>query len=55
MRKIKFDSDQKFGNTLFDGVPGWCTFQIFYEGLAGSEDFACATFPTTPLDFQGKV
>ena len=26
-----------------------------FEGMAGSEDFACATLPTTPLDFQGKV
>ena len=26
-----------------------------FEGVAGSEDFACATLPTTPLDFQGKV
>ena len=36
-----------------------CTFQIFLfggeGGGAGSEDFACATLPTTPLDFQGKV
>ena len=24
-------------------------------GVAGSEDFACATLPTTPLDFQGKI
>ena len=23
--------------------------------VAGSEDFACATLPTTPLDFQGKI
>ena len=26
-----------------------------FGGVAGSEDFACATFPTTPLDFQGKI
>ena len=26
-----------------------------FEGVAGSEDFACATLPTTPLDFQAKV
>ena len=26
-----------------------------FEGVAGSEDFACATLPTTPLDFQGKI
>ena len=26
-----------------------------FGGLAGSEDFACATLPTTPLDFQGKI
>ena len=26
-----------------------------FEGVAGSEDFACATLPTTPFDFQGKV
>ena len=24
-------------------------------GVAGSEDFVCATLPTTPLDFQGKI
>ena len=24
-------------------------------GVAGLEDFICATLPTTPLDFQGKV
>ena len=23
--------------------------------MAGSEDLACATLPTTPLNFQGKV
>ena len=23
--------------------------------VAGSEDFACATLPTTPIDFQGKI
>ena len=27
----------------------------FEGGVAGSEDFACATLPTTPLDFQGKI
>ena len=26
-----------------------------FGGVAGSEDFACAILPTTPLDFQGKV
>ena len=26
-----------------------------FWGVTGSEDFACATLPTTPLDFQGKV
>ena len=26
-----------------------------FDGVAGSEDFACATLPITPLDFQGKV
>ena len=26
-----------------------------FGGVAGSEDFACATLPTTPLDFQGKI
>ena len=26
-----------------------------FGGLAGSEDFACATLPTTPLDFQDKI
>ena len=26
-----------------------------FEGVAGLEDFACATLPTTPFDFQGKV
>ena len=26
-----------------------------FEGVAGSEDFACATLPTTPLDFQSKI
>ena len=26
-----------------------------FEGVAGSEDFACATLPTTPIDFQAKV
>ena len=31
-----------------------CTFQIL-GGVAGSEDFACATLPTTPFDFQGKI
>ena len=23
-------------------------FKLFFGGVAGSEDFACATFPTTP-------
>ena len=27
----------------------------FFGGVAGSEDVACATLPTTPLDFQGKI
>ena len=31
-----------------------CTFQIL-GGVAGSEDFPCATLPTTPLDFQAKI
>ena len=26
-----------------------------FSGVAGSEDFAFATLPTTPLDFQGKI
>ena len=26
-----------------------------FEGVTGSEDFACATLHTTPLDFQAKV
>ena len=26
-----------------------------FWGVAGSEDFACATLPTTPLDLQGKL
>ena len=26
-----------------------------FGGVAGSEDFGCATLPTTPLDFQGKI
>ena len=26
-----------------------------FGGVAGSEDSACATLPTTPLDFQGKI
>ena len=26
-----------------------------FWGVAGSKDFACATLPTTPLDFQGKI
>ena len=26
-----------------------------FWGVAGSEDFACATLPTTPLDFQSKI
>ena len=26
-----------------------------FEVVAGSEDFACATLRTTPLDFQGKI
>ena len=26
-----------------------------FEGVAGSEDFACATLPTTPIDFQSKI
>ena len=25
------------------------------SGVAGSEDFTCATLPTTLLDFQGKI
>ena len=33
--------------------PPLYTFQIL--GVAGSEDFSCATLPTTPFDFQGKV
>ena len=32
-----------------------CTLSNFFGGVAGSEDFACATLPTTPLDFQGKI
>ena len=27
----------------------------FFWGVAGLEDFACATLPTIPLDFQAKV
>ena len=27
----------------------------FGGGVAGSEDLACATLPTTPFDFQGKI
>ena len=26
-----------------------------FGGVAGSEDFSCATLPTTPLDFQSKI
>ena len=26
-----------------------------FWGVAGSEDFTCATLPTTPLDFQSKI
>ena len=26
-----------------------------FWGVAGSEDLACATLPTTPFDFQGKI
>ena len=26
-----------------------------FGGVAGSEDFVCATLPTTPLDFQSKI
>ena len=26
-----------------------------FRGVAGSEDFASATLPTTPLDFQDKI
>ena len=26
-----------------------------FGGVAGSEDFACATLSTTPFEFQGKV
>ena len=26
-----------------------------FEGVAGSEDLACATLPTTPIDFQSKI
>ena len=26
-----------------------------FWGVAGSEDFACATLPTIPLDFQDKI
>ena len=26
-----------------------------FWGVAGSEDFASATLPTTPLDFQNKI
>ena len=26
-----------------------------FGGVTGSEDFACATLPTTPADFQGKI
>ena len=26
-----------------------------FGGVAGSEDFACATLLTTPFDFQGKL
>ena len=26
-----------------------------FRGVAGSEDFACVTLPTTLLDFQGKI
>ena len=35
------------------------SFQVhvpnFGGRVAGSEDFECATLPTTPLDFQGKI
>ena len=30
-------------------------FFFWGGGVAGSEDFACATLPTTPLDFQGNL
>ena len=29
--------------------------KFWRRGVAGSEDFACATLPTTRLDFQAKV
>ena len=38
-----------------EGFVGFSARSKFWGGVAGSEDFACATLPTTPLDFQGKI
>ena len=40
-------------STVFSRI--WCTFQIWGGGVAGSEDFACATLPSTLLIFKGKI
>ena len=46
----------------FDGAVFWLKITLClkvhvpnFGGVAGSEDFASATLPTTPLDFQGNI
>ena len=41
-------------NNHFSSITG-AHSNFFFRGVEGSEDFACATLPTTPLDFQGKI
>ena len=64
MRKTKlalFGATDRVGSwsgfSRKQAVVSKCTFQIFFGGvgMAGSEDFACATLPITPLDFQNKI
>ena len=51
MNKTMFNS----GGQCLGGI-GLCLVHVpNFGGVAGSEDFACATLPTTPLDFQGKI
>ena len=57
-----YQNKDKSKTRVVKGVPTEFTNDEFkqvhvsnFGGMAGSEDFACATLPTTPLDFQGKI
>ena len=39
----------------FYPIPHGARFKYFWREGAGSEDFACASLPATPIDFQGNV